>query len=499
MNARKPPAVDLLPLNKQGIELDDWLLTESVRRREQRDGRWRDDAAAVALAQDVPADFAQRLVARARALPGLGPVQEDLDLIGRRSRQALLAVSLLGVLAGWLAALAVVSERQLDLLLATTALIGLPGLMLLLWVLFLALSASRSQSGSLLGRLFSRVAVRLGPRVLQSPLAPELAQTTSTFLFTLAGRWWISLAAHLLWLGFSVGALLGLLLHFSLAQYDLAWGTTILGESTVASAIHGLAWLPETLGWVAPLTDEFIERGRVGGLAGEDRALWARLLMSWVVLYVALPRIVMVLASWLRFCRCRQGMVLSPGEPAYLRLRGELMPDEDVDRRLGEAPPVEPDRPLRSAPVEGGRAVLIGLELDDDSDRLLASRLGDSVVHLGSASRRSQRQAMVEALKALRPPPEQILVVCSLLRTPDAGTFRQIDRLADAARSALRVVLVDAEKLRRRGGSLTDRLDDWRQRVRSVGGRLVVLDSDALDRSTLDALLEPIRALEEDE
>jgi len=498
MNPSKPSSTDYSLLNKQGIELEDWLLTESVRRREQRDGRWRDDAAAMALAQDAPSDFAQRLAARARALPGLGPARDDLAVIGRRSRQALLALSVLGVLVGWLAALAVVSERQLDLLLATTALIGLPSLMLLLWLLLLAWSAGPGRGGGgVLPSLFSRAAIHLGPRMLRSPLASELAQATSTFLFTRAGRWWISLAAHLLWLGFSVGALLGLLLHFSLAQYDLAWGTTILGESAVASAIQALAWLPEQLGWVPTLTDEFVERGRVGGLAGGDRALWAHLLMSWVVVYVVIPRLALGLLCWLRLRSCSQRMMLSLSEPAYLRLRGELMPDEDAARRLGDAPAVEPDRPLRPSPVEAGRAVMVGLELEDDSADRLASRLGDSVVQLGSASRRSQRQALIEALRALRPPPEQLLVVCSLLRTPDAGTLRQIDRLVDAARSSLRVVLVDGDKLRRRGGSLEDRVDDWAQRVRAIGGQVVVLDSSRPGRSTLDGLLEPVRSAEE--
>ena len=459
-----------------GIELDDWLLTESVRRHEQRLGRWRDDDAAMTLAREAPDAFDRRLAARARALPSLGRISRDLQTLARHARRFLLGVCLLGIFTGWLAARASAADRQLDLLLASLTLIGLPTLLLLAWLLVWSLSGRRSRShGGLLSGLAARLLSWLGPRILNSPLAAELAQSAASFLPTAAGRWWLSLASHLLWLGFSVGAIVGLALHFSVAQYDLSWGTTILSEQTVAGLIQALAWLPQQLGFGPVLTVEFIERARVGGLAGADRAIWAQFLMLMVVLYVGVPRLLLVLLALVRFRTTSRSMPLLLGEPGYLRLRPELMPELGGGRVMGEAPNQAPAREQRVRPTRAGRPVMVGFELDSDLDVRLATGLERDVVYLGPANRRSERQALIEALDAMRPPPSDLIVVCSLLRTPDAGTARFICRLADAARAALIVLAVDSKALEQRGGDLKARERDWQRLASHIGGQFKLL------------------------
>ncbi len=466
-------------LNSKGTDLDDWLLTESVRRREQRNGRWSDDSAAMTLAREAPPTLQARLVARARSLPGLGSVRDDLQALKRRARVFLVSVTVLGVFSGWLAARASAADRQMDLLLATLTLIGLPSLMLLLWLIVYVLSRRSTRQRGALSGLVSRLLASLGPRVMGSPLASELAQSASGFLITPAGRWWLSLASHLLWLGFSIGALLGLLLHFSVAQYDLSWGTTILSEQTVVALIQALVWLPEQLGLGPGMSAEFIERGRVGGLLGADRAVWAQFLMLMVVLYVALPRLLLVLLSYVLFGQRRRAMTLALGQPGYLRLQAELMPEDGPGRMLGDAPVDWPAREQRCRPTTAGRPVMVGLELDGDADSRLADLMDDAVVFLGAANRRRERQALIEALEAMSPPPSDLLVVCSLLRTPDTGTARFLNRLADAARGALTVLAVDVETLRARGGDLAARGQDWQRLAEHVGGRFSMLEYDS--------------------
>jgi len=479
----------------RGIELNDWLLTEALRRREQRQGRWRDDAAAVRLAREAEGGLEHRLAVRARAVPGLVGVGDDLLTLARSGRRFLLSLGILGVMTGWLAARASVADRQMDLLLASLTLVGLPSLLLLLWLLVWCWGGRSRGSGGVLTAMVDRLLAWLGPRFLTSTLAPELAQSAAAWLVTRAGRWWLSLGSHLLWLAYAAGALLGLLFHFSVAQYDLSWGTTILSEQNVANLIQALAWLPERLGLGPAMTLELIERGRVGGLAGADRSLWARFLMLLVALYVALPRLLLVVLSWWRFRRQARGLKLNLGQPGYLRLKAELMPDADTHKTLGAMPEDEPDRSPRSRPTPAGRPVLVGFELDGDADARIAGAMDDRVIHLGSADRRKERQALVQALEAMRPPPSDLLVVCSLLRTPDSGGARFINRLADAARSALTLLVVDGEQVESRGGDLAARLADWQRLAVRAGGRLQAIslrqDPDTVRARVVDALEAP--------
>lgn len=451
-------------------------MTESLRRREQRLGRWRDDGAAMALARETDGAFADRLAVRARAMPGLSGVDEDLRTLARGGRRFLLALTGVGLLSGWLAARASASERQMDLLLASLTLVGLPSLLLLAWLLFWLWGARSRRSRGALSTMAGRLLAWLGPRLLTSPLAPELAQSAAAGLATRAGRWWLSLASHLLWLAFAVGALLGLVFHFSVAQYDLSWGTTILSEQHVTVMIQALAWLPEHLGLGPIMTPELIERGRVGGLVGADRALWARFLMLMVVLYVALPRLILAAVSWWRCRHHGQRMALDLGQPGYLRLKAELEPLSDSQKTLGTAPGDDPDPEPRPRPVPAGRPVLVGFELDGEADAAVARVLADQVIHLGSADRRKDREALIQALEAIRPPPSDLLVVCSLLRTPDSGGARFINRMADAARGALVLLAVEGERVAARGGDLAGRVEDWRRLASRAGGRLHPID-----------------------
>ena len=470
-------------------------MTESLRRHEQRLGRRHDDERAVMLAREADTALEGRVALRARALPGFDGVGDDLDRLFRIGRRFILALTLLGLLSGWFAARASAADRQLDLLLASLALVGLPTLVLLVWLLFWIWSARSNTARGALSASVSRLLAWFGPRMFGSALAPELAQSTASWLATRSGRWWLSLGSQLLWLGFSLGALCGLIFFFSVAQYDLSWGTTILDDETVKALIQALAWLPDLLGLGPSMTAEVVERGRVGGLAGADRALWAQFLMVLVLLYVAVPRLVLALLAWWRFRHASSAIPLDLGLPGYLRLRADLTPSSSEEKLLGGRPEEAPHPALRPRPTPSSRPVLVGFELESDADEQLARQLADQVVSLGRADRRQERQSLFHALGALRPPPSDLLVVCSLLRTPDTGGARFLGQLADAARSALILLAIDGEKVRQRGGDLAGRLADWERLAARAGGRLEAIDETAdpaVLRASLDELMQPM-------
>jgi len=461
-------------MTRSGIGLDDWLLTESVRDREERTGRWPNDGSAIRLAVQADQAFATRLAVRARALPGLGAVSDDLARLRRAAYRFALALFALGLLAGWLAARLATREREIDLLLAGLTLLGLPVLMLLIWLLVMLFLPQRSARGLPMGGLVERALNLIGPRLLASELAVELTRSAGSTLTTRFGRWLLSLMSHAFWLGYALAALLALALYFSIAQFNLVWGTTILSEAQVISLIQALAWLPDQLGLMPPSFDvDLVARGRLGDGGAQDRAVWAHYLMLLVALYAALPRLALVVLSRVMLGRRARAMPLDTGRAGYLRLRAELMPESSTARTLGAAPEKMPDKPLRQAGAKSRGCVLIGYELGGAEDSELAALLGPSVVTLGTIQSRSDRDALKDALASLEPPPVVLLTVCSALRTPDAGTARALDQLADAARSALLLVLLDQAALAARGGDQSARRQDWQTLARQVGGRII--------------------------
>ena len=155
------------------LRVNDWLLVESFRRLEERAGR-RADAAALAIARERGGDLPGRILARARALDQAPAVRADI----RRLRRALawlgLGLAAFGLFVGAAAARATIADRQVDILLATAALLLVPSLMLLAWLGAMLLGARRRGQGGLLGGLTFGALRWLGPRLLASPHAGDV-------------------------------------------------------------------------------------------------------------------------------------------------------------------------------------------------------------------------------------------------------------------------------------------------------------------------------------
>jgi len=474
-------------LNKR-ISIDDWLMSEAVRHAEERNGRRRDDETALKLAALAGSRPDARLVARARALPGGEAVQADISrLRGLMARLAVLLVGL-GLAAGWLAARAGISEREVDILLISFTLLGFPSLMLVIWFVFLLASFRGKTRAGVLGRLLTAGLVRLSPRLLSSPLAAEVTRAGVGLLRTPFGRWYLSTLSHLFWLAYTGGALLTLIIFFSIVQYDLSWGTTLLRDETIIAMIHAAGALPSALGIMPQPDPAWIAAGREGGLAGTERATWAQFLLALVVVYGAVPRMVLGLICVGMAGVAARGLELDRKQPGYLRLMPLLNPAQATSSAQGQPPVLPPPRPRRLAKKPAGPAILIGIELQRPDPDWPPAIPGIELRTLGRADRRSQRQELLAALSALSRPPPALIVICSMLRTPDSGTAELLNRLADAADSALILVLDEQSLLTERGGDPEVRLADWQALAERVGGRAMALDLDQPDAATLARL-----------
>ena len=304
-------------------------------------------------------------------------------------------------------------------------------------------------------------------------------------LLTGAGRWLLGALTHLFWSMYGVSALAILILLFSIAQYDLSWGTTLLTDDTAVSLIQAMAWLPVALGFIEPLTPEWILAGREGVQGGALRADWARLLLVLVAVYGIFPRLVLALLCGLFGWAGLKKMDLDTARPGYLRLAGVLSADQDV-RIQGDRPSIVKAAKRQRPAVVDGAPLLVAVELERADWPV--SLPGVQWRALGPADTRAQRKSLLAAAGGLQLPPPAVLAQCSGLRTPDEGTGRFLSDLADEAGTVLVIWLDELSVLQGRGGDPAEREADWRDLAERMGAELVILDASQPDDRGLLAL-----------
>ncbi len=472
-------------MSKDRISAADWLLAETVRLHEERHGRSSDDDTANALARSSASGLAGRLVRRAAALPASAAVRPDLARLRRLAFRLAWVVLVLAALAGTLAAFASTAEREIGFLLAASSLLALPTLMLLAWLILMLATRPSRASASLSGGLLALGISRLGPRLLSGPLAAETVAASGGLLGTATGRWALGTLAHLFWVVYSLSALVVLALLFSVAQYDLSWGTTLLSDEAVVGLISALAWLPAQLGLIEAPEAGWILAGREGHQPGAARAEWATFLLALVLVYGLLPRLFLVMFSALLALVGLRRLKLDTRQPGYLRLAGVLSDGAETDVH-GEAPEAAVARQRRAPRNADGPPLLVGMELEKPDWPVALPGLSCQV--LGRADTRAQRRQLLAAAEGFLRPPPALIAHCSALRTPDEGGARFLTRLADAAETLLVIWLDDTGRLAARDIDPRERIADWRRLADQAGAALVVLDVDHPDAGALAEL-----------
>lgn len=469
------------------MSVSDWLLAESFRRLEERVGR-QPDQAALAIARDRGGDLPGRLRARASALAQAPSVRADI----RRLRRALgwlgLGLALLGLVVGAAAARATIADRQVDILLATAALLLLPSLMLLAWLVAMLLGARRGGSGGLSGTVALGALRWLGPRLLSSPHAADVMTAFGGAAATTWGRWRLSAITHGFWLAYAAGALGTLLVFFSVVQYELSWGTTLLSERSVVRLVEWLAWWPERLGFMPAADPAWISAGREGTGDASARAEWARFLLAMIAAWAIVPRAVLLIVSSGVAALAGRRMELDTTHPGYLRLAADLSPARGGEETAGRPLPEVERRPRRRRKPNAAGILAVAVELERQEADPAGLVPGIEVIDLGRADDRAGRSAALETAQGLRRPAAAVLGVCSMLRTPDAGTERFLARLAETADAPLWLVLDEGERLAERGGDVAVRRRDWQVLAERAGGQAVFLDRDAPEAGELARL-----------
>ncbi len=460
------------------LRVNDWLLVESFRHLEERAGR-RADASALAIARERGGDLPGRILARALALDQAPAVRADI----RRLRRALswlgLGLAGLGLVLGATAARATIADRQVDILLATAALLLVPSLMLLAWLGVMLFGARRRARAGLLGGLAFGALRWLGPRLLASPHGADVMTAFGGLAATAWGRWRLSAMTHGFWLAYAVGAFFTLFVFFSVVQYELTWGTTLLGDESVVRLVRWLAAWPELLGFMSPSDPAWIVAGREGTDDAPARAQWARFLLAMIAAWAIVPRAALGAISLSCSALAGRRMELDTTRPGYLRLAADLSPARGTAESAGRPVPVAGRRKRRERKPNAVGVLAVAVELEREEVGPAGLVPGVEIIDLGRADHRAGREAALENARLLRRPAAAVLAVCSMLRTPDAGTERFLARLSEAADAPLWLAVDEGGRLVERGGDLAARRRDWQSLAERAGGEAVFIDRDA--------------------
>jgi len=459
------------------------LIAESVRLHEDRLGRILDDPTAEARAREATGDFEQRILRRAEELALGRRLNETLEAVRPVRRGLLLAALLLALLAGITTSAAVFGQQNtVNIGWALSALLGLQLLMLLLWLVFMlyrpgsgtaTTGTGTGTGGGLLGRALIGGFERLGRRWSRRPESALVIAAGAGLLRREAlGRWVASSLTHGLWTAFCIGALVATVFALSVRQYDFVWGTTLLTEDSFVALMALLGTPAQWLGW--PVPDEAVVRAsRIGVEETRGRALWSGLLLSSLLFYGLLPRLLLTLLSIALARRGARRLRLDTSLPGYARLSERLGSHARsigvLDPRPADLQTAAPEAPRgRPDPVTGA-VLLIGMELERGSEGWPPRLPGVAWSTLGRADDRTQRQDVLAALRARVEPPGVVLVACSLARTPDRGAERFLAGVREQAAAPVWALLDEGHRLEARGIDRPGRVHHWQQAARRAG------------------------------
>jgi len=271
-------------------------------------------------------------------------------------------------------------------------------------------------------------------------LTNTLKAWTGVYRTSGLASWEFSRISHLFWLSYLCGGLLMVLLMLSVREYNFGWATTILQPDTFVDLTLVLAKLPEVIGLPVPdrdmITNSRLDSLMVDNLAEQPlnhaviRTHWSGLLISALVLYGLVPRILLLL-----FCHLKTKQAMATYDPDYsqpyfLDLQRRLIPVTKtigiIDADNNAAADVTGSLPeLASAKLPAG-ARYITVELDPDSQWPAAAI--DSAAMLTEANDSDSQYRALEVVNKLNEP---LVCVVSLMRSPDRGIARFIGELKE--------------------------------------------------------------------
>jgi hypothetical protein len=391
-----------------------------------------DDASEMAQAHARQPSEQGRIRERARLLARRLGLLADWDRLqtGLRIAAGLLLV-LAYLLAGGLLTRVLGSGQTVNAAFAFVAMLGVPGLALLVWVLWALASAfshAAAQPWSL-GQGMLSLAARLpglrGPHTL-TLLRGARAMLREQRL----GLWVFGAISHALWaLAFGL-VLVTLLLLFSFQAFQLTWETTILDARFFERFLQITGWLPSQLGFAVPSQALVHAPPSAGG--SQAIAWW---LLASALLYGLLPRVLALVVCLAVWRQRASHLALDTRDPYFRRLVARfaaMAPAPVIDTEHAVPRPASQGFRARS-PGQTARTVLIGYELPDELGGPPADLLALADRTHTIRGSMAERLALLGALAA--EPGADALVLCSAAASPDRGAERFLRQVGEQTAS----------------------------------------------------------------
>lgn len=367
-------------------------------------------------------------------------VRRNADLSRRESLQRmlqhapgiffrlLLATGLLAVLAGAITSIKALGNAgtQLNIFWVLGVLLGLSWLSLLLW--FVTLLLNRDNAG-VMAPLFRKLLDRFLPE-RREPSAQQAADRVwqQRLFFSSSGFLRLGWITHLLWSGYLVGGLLGLLLLFSTRQFDFVWESTLLGGDSFVAITGALTPPLAAIGVPVPDAGQILASSldQTPVNAAQTRRVWAIFLLGCVLIYGLLPRLLMGLICVLAERRAQSRQTLDLNQPYYIRLQREFWPQSSRPRVLDADD--QPAAPLPTGGTSGqlpANCLWLGLELPAQFSPPAATP-PDFINLRDEASRRN-------ALAAVKVQRGAVALLIDGNKAADRGLQRVVMELAEVA------------------------------------------------------------------
>lgn len=435
------------------------------------------DEAAEQHARTVDGDAEHRILAWGQFIAHREGQHKALQSWRQRALWSLLLFLVLGLVAGFSAAMAVLGDGStaVNVIWALGSLLGVNLLLLFIWLVGFAAGSG----GGGLGRIWYTATSALQRRFQQHKSAVHLTQAFGT-LTAQAGltRWWLSLISHLGWLALLSGVLLGLALGLALRSYIFVWQTTILPASVFVGLVEALGWLPGMVGFSTPDADAILASALQSGdslqaQADGTRRAWASWLTGCVLVYGILPRLLLSLLCWARLTLGLRRLRLQPQAPGWMGLSARLSPASEKGGVTDPAPRSVPSfRRRQQTSAHGKHTVVVGLEIPDASAWPPTSLPGGITSHL--VDNRQQRDEVLALLAAQ--PPAKLLLCCSALQSPDRGSLHWLsEALSQTGNAAVWLLFA--------GSATAERLQVWRESLLELG-----LTEELIFNAEVDAL-----------
>lgn len=256
-----------------------------------------------------------------------------------------------------------------------------------------------------------------------------------------------AMLSHWLWTVLLLTALVTLLLRFIAFDYQFVWQTTLLSEQQIQTTLAAFHTIPEWLGLAPPVvippSSQLIE----SDLLQRNTALW---LLSCVILYALLPRLLLLLGCMLYRHREASSLAVNWSLPGFTELqqewqRGDLLEVDAAPSHITvpgspslNTPQLETPCPTQPALSQ----IIVTLDWPESAHQKLLEQ--DINIPVYPANHQQQRATILTALGRTNKPLPALLLINSAL-SPDRGALRFIQTLTPHSKLTVGLALASTQ------------------------------------------------------